>query len=84
MLEKQRTAYDFLQEIVEACLEPRELNDLFYIVRTTYTVLTRKLNVALRLGLIENLHEKYRTTEKGINFLNAWANVQTLLKEEAT
>jgi len=84
MLEKKRTAYDLLQEILEACLQPTELTDLFFKIRTTYTVLTSKLNIALRFGLATDLGGKYHTTEKGISFLNAWANVQTFLKEEAT
>lgn len=83
MLEKRRTAYDFLQEIVEACREPIERTNLYYKIRTTYGVFNGKLNIALRYGLVENLGEKYHITQKGKVFLNAWANVQTLLKEEA-
>jgi len=79
---KKRTAYDLLQGVVEACLEPTSLTDLYFKIKTTYTVLTIKLNTALRFRLIETLGEKYHTTQKGINFLNAWANVQTFLKEE--
>lgn len=82
MLEKKRTVYDLLQEIVEACQEPIELTDLFYKVRTTYSVLTSKLNIAIRLGLVKNIDQKYHTTPKGKDFLDAWERVQTLLKEE--
>jgi len=84
MLEKKRNVYDFLQEITEACQEPIDLTDLYFKIRTSYTLLTSRLNLAVRFGLVKNLEEKYHTTQKGINFLNAWANVQTFLKEETT
>jgi len=82
MLGKNRTAYDLVQEIVEACLQPSTLFDLFHKIKTSYTILNDRLNIALHFRLVENLGEKYRATQKGINFLNAWANVQTFLKEE--
>jgi len=80
---KRRNVYDLLQQVVEACQEPRELTDLFYIIKTSYVVLNSRMNIALRFKLVDLEDGKYHTTQKGINFLNAWANVQTFLKEEA-
>jgi len=82
MLGKKRTAHDILQEIVAACLEPIERTALYYTIRTSNTVLGPRLDDALRLKLVENLGNKYRTTQKGVNFLKIWAQVQNFLKEE--
>lgn len=78
----QRNFYDFLQEIVEACLEPIIITALYYRVKTSYTVLRRSLNIAIRFGLVNQSDEKYHTTPKGKDFLNAWKQVKTFLKEE--
>jgi len=82
MLEKRRNAYEILQEIVEACLEPIESTALYFKIRTSNRVLTSKVNIALRLKLLENSRNKYMATQKGRAFLKAWAKVQTFLKEQ--
>lgn len=82
MIDRRRTAYDFLVEIVEACREPIGKTDLYHKIGTQFNILERWVNAALKFKLIENVVERFRTTEKGINFLKKWAELQTFLKEE--
>jgi len=85
MLTDRRVSYDFVVRITETCLDPIGKTHLYHIIGTTHRSLEQWLNLAIRLKLIKAIdNNKYQTTQKGKNFLNAWANVQTFLKEEAT
>jgi len=51
-------------------------------MQTSYGVLKRTVDLAQHFKLIENKANKYQTTEKGINFMNRWDELQNFLKEE--
>ena len=94
MLGSRRSNYDFVVEILQICVEPIEITNLYHKVKTQHSILMRWLNIALNCGLVENFigkhqkgsrrseQSKYQTTEKGKRFLIAWEHVQALLKEE--
>jgi len=82
MLGKRRTYYDIVVEIVNTCQTPIGKTDLYYKIKTQFSLFELWLNTSLRFKLIKNVGSKYHTTGKGINFLKAWAGLQTFLKEE--
>jgi len=81
LLGKRRTSYEFIVQMVKACLRPIGKTELYYIIKTRHTDFERWLDKAIGFRLIENVDNKLRATEKGINFLNAWAEVQTFLRK---
>jgi len=82
MLGQRRNVYDIIVEIVEGCLEPTAKTNLYYKIKTSGDVLYRLINTAIRFKLIKNIGNKYQTTQKGKEFLERWAQLQTFLKEE--
>lgn len=82
MLGNRRSNYDLLQQIVQGCQEPIEITDLYHKIKTQYQIFKRSLNMALQFKLVENIGNKYQTTEKGKRFLIAWEHVQEFLTEE--
>jgi len=80
---KRRTAYDFLAEITETCQKPIGKTRLYHKIGATYRVFKGWLNAAIQLKLIENIGNKYHTTQKGQNFLSKWRELQAILKEES-
>lgn len=80
MLGSRRSNYEFLQQIVEGCLETIEITDLYHKIKTQHSILMRWLNTAIKFKLVERIGNKYQTTEKGKLFLVKWEHVLALLK----
>jgi len=82
MLGKRRTSYDILHEIVEDCKEPIGKTDLYHKLKTQFGLLEHWTGVALELELIQLHGNMYQTTIKGHEFLQKWAELQTILSRE--
>jgi len=77
---KRRTRYEFLVEIAEGCQKPIGKTDLYHKVKTQHHILTRWLNEAEELKLVEKIGDRYLTTRKGLEFLAEWQKLKNLMQ----
>lgn len=79
---KRRSSYDFIITILEYCLSSKGVTSLYYQMKTSHQVLTHWLNITLRYDLVQREGHKFKTTDKGIRFLNKWREIQSFFKED--
>lgn len=77
---KRRSPLEMLTEALTICQEPTLKTDVLFGVKTTETILNRTLSVAERSGLINRTEGKYRTTRKGLEFLDTWRKLLSFLE----
>jgi len=79
LLSKKRTPLEFLVAIVQNCGTPIRKTDLYFRIQTSFTVFNRVVTTAQNLGLIEEVSKRYKITQKGAEFLQAWTKLQSFL-----
>jgi len=79
---KKRTPLEFLVAIVQNCGTPIRKTDLYFRIQTSFTVFNRVVTTAQNLGLIEEVSKRYKITQKGAEFLQAWTKLQSFLSVE--
>ncbi len=78
----KRASTEILAEILQLCLVPTAKTRIMYQVNMSYPATLKYLKRLQKLQLLELDHDskKYRTTEKDIEYLKEYLELQKLLK----
>lgn len=79
----RRSLLQILAEILDLCRKPQVKTRVMYRANLSYKSLQHNLTRLRKNGLLESHSSKetYLTTEKGLTFLQRWAELQQLLAE---
>jgi predicted transcriptional regulator len=82
---KYNTRYALFNEILQVCLEPKGINEIFYAnpKKFTYSKLRTVIKQMQKLKIIEKTtRQKYQTTDKGEKFMKKFEELLALLTTE--
>ena len=84
LLNSRRDRLQIFAEILDLCRKPQTKTRVMYETNLSYTMLQDCLKKLQNQGLLEVHHSevKYATTEKGLQFLQRWVELQQFLKIE--
>jgi len=84
LLNSRRDRLQIFAEILDLCRKPQTKTRVMYETNLSYAMLQDCLMKLQNKGLLEVHHSKtkYATTEKGLEFLQRWAELQQFLKIE--
>ena len=77
----KRDRLEITAEILNLCKQPQIKTKVMYETNLSYKMLQRYLSELQSLGFLEVHHSltKYLTTQKGLNFLEKWRELEELL-----
>ncbi len=75
----RRSREKILAEILEVCLEGARKTRIVYQVNLNFQVASQYLETLIKQDLIKMSDGKYKTTEKGKQFLNSYQDIQNLI-----
>ncbi|NIR87535.1 hypothetical protein GWO13_08265 [Candidatus Bathyarchaeota archaeon] len=79
-----RDSFEIIAEILSLCKEPQTKTRVMYGTNLSYKMLQRHLSKLQSQGFLEVHHSltKYVTTQKGLDFLQRWKELQEILSSE--
>jgi predicted transcriptional regulator len=84
---KRRDKLYIIAEVLEIAKEGTLKTQVMYRANLSFTQLNEYLGFMLRIGLLEridvNAKDVYRATEKGLDFLQRYREINELLKSES-
>lgn len=72
---EKRQRYELYAAILDFCSQPRKMWFLVRKVNSNFQHMGDLLSALMMAGLLEESEEGYKTTELGINWLEAWEEV---------
>jgi len=82
MPRRRRGALETIAVILQSAVEPKIKTELMYDARLAFSGLQRNLNFLVDLGLLENNAGLFKTTGKGLRFLQMYRRVAEMLQED--
>lgn len=79
----RRGRFEIIGEILSLATDGAKKTSIVYRANLNFNLVNRYLNLLLREGLIgltEGSTRKYKTTEKGLDFLKAYKNMKGMAK----
>ncbi len=80
MLMAKRNRLEIMAEILSLCKQPQTKTKVMYGTNLSYKMLQKYLSQLQSRGLLEVHHSltKYMTTQKGLDFLEKWRELEEL------
>jgi predicted transcriptional regulator len=81
----RRTSYEILVEILESCRKPQKKTRVMYKTNNSYDSITKYLQQLQGMRLLQKeakTGNTFKITERGIEFLEKWYQLQNLLNNE--
>lgn len=75
----RRSRDKIISEILKVCLDGANKTKIVYKVNLNFMAASRYLEVLIKHGFIEMSDGKYKTKEKGKQFLNSYQDIQDLI-----
>ncbi len=76
----RRTREDILSEILEACLEEINKKEICWQANLNSVMVAKHLKTLIKHKFVELSDDKYKTTEKGMDFLSTYKVMQDSLQ----
>lgn len=78
---KRRDVLEVYAHILETALEGATKTRIIYMANLNFTMAERHLSVLLNAQLIERKNGIYRTTDKGVEYLENYWKLKSLIRE---
>jgi predicted transcriptional regulator len=81
---RRRSYFEIAAEIIKASAEPAQLTKIVYDSYINFSIAHRYIDQLVGAGLIEEIPETntYRSTQKGMEYLEVYDNLKRLIKSE--
>jgi len=80
-MRKRRTFLQLIAEYLEAGKTPRLKTDFLYEAKVSMAIHSSIFNNLVKAGLLSKTDDRYVTTEKGYEWLEAWQKLMEMLGE---
>ncbi len=80
MISTKRSRFEIMATIIQDCLSPKKNTQIRYICNLNFTKTNDYLTLLTSLKLLSRKGNKYEATEKGLQFLSEFNQINKILK----